>query len=257
MQTVSWYEFGQIISLSYDSQLAPWVIAQTVPAVPVSDQILFAESRPAYAQFRFFGFQGGKAYDLPLLPLENRLAQLMVFQTADFAGFGDGTPLGFVAQWHTLEQLLDMGVDPARCAKPYDYHGPVNPLPFLPWINAQQVFCAQPQILEFPGGQGIRYLSYYAQGPGPASDRQIFYTFQGLTDDGQYYISAVFPVATGIFPIEPPPCPKCGQADYDPFEEWMAVLTEQFNQLNILSADRFAPSLKVLDELVQSIHLGQ
>jgi hypothetical protein len=83
-ETISWPEFGKNISITYDSSLAPWVEAQTVPAVPMSDQVLFAESRPTYAQFRFAGYQGGRPYQLPLLPVENHIPQVMVFRTEDF-----------------------------------------------------------------------------------------------------------------------------------------------------------------------------
>jgi hypothetical protein len=252
-QTISWLEFGQNISLTYDPLLAPWVDAQTVPAVPMSDQILFAEAHPAYAQIRFLGFQGGRLYELPLLPFENRLAQVMVFQTADFSGFGDDNPQGFVSQMQALKGLLKRRGELERCAQPITGE---PALPFLPWINAKQSFCAQPQIIEFGNGRGIRYLSYYAQDPSPVLDQHVFYTFQGLTDDGQFYISAFFPVETGIFPVEPPACPQCGEPDYDPLAEWVTVLSEQLNQLNDLSAEEFAPALSILDELVKSIHLG-
>jgi len=255
LQTISWFEFGQNISLSYDSILSPWVEAQTVPAVPVSDQILFAESHPAYAQIRFMGFQGGRLYDLPLLPPDNRVAQVMVFQTTDFAGFGDDNSQGFVGQLQALTELLQTGINPARCTQPFT--GYDLALPFLPWINAQQSFCAQLQIIEFSGGKGIRYLSHYAQDPSPVLDHQISYTFQGLTDDGQFYISALFPIQTGIFPTDPPDCPKCGEPNYDPFADWMTVVTEQLTQLNAKPAEDFAPSLLVLDELIKSIHIGQ
>jgi hypothetical protein len=255
LQTASWFEFGQNISLTYDSILAPWVEAGTVPEVPVSDQILFAESHPAYAQIRFLGFQGGRPYDLPLLPLENRVARVMVFQTADFPGFGDDRPQGFVSQWQALTELLQTGIDPARCAQPLT--GYDSALPFLPWINAQQSFCAQPQIIEFAAGKGIRYLSHYAQDPSPALDHQIFYTFQGLTTDGQFYVSALFPVQTGIFPTEPPPCPKCGEPNYDPFADWTAVLTDQLIRLNVQTEDGFEPSLTILDTLIKSVRIGR
>jgi len=254
LQTVSWSEFGQNISLSYDPVLAPGVETETIPAVPVSDQILFAGSHPAYAQIRFPGFQGGRAYDLPLLSSDKRVAQVMVFRTADFPGFGDDSPQGFVRQLQALTDLLQTGVEPDRCAQPFS--GYESALPFLPWTNMQQAFCAQPQIIEFDGGKGIRYLTYYAQGPGPMLDDQVFYTFQGLTNDGQFYISAFFPVQTGIFPVEPPPCPKCGEPDYDPIAEWRLVLMAQLTQLNSRPEDRFGPSLILLDEVVQSIQIS-
>jgi len=254
LQTVSWFEFGQDISLSYDSTLAPWAEPSTAPAVPVNDQMLFAGPHPAYAQIRFLGFLGGRPYDLPLLLDENRDARVMIFQTADFSVFGDDNPQGFMNQKRALIELLATGVDPAYCAEPI----PGRPsLPYLPWINMQQVFCAQPEIIEFVGGKGIRYISHYAQSPAPALDQQIIYTFQGLTDDGKFYVSAVFPVETGIFPTEASPCPKCGEPDYNPIPEWNALLVEQLTQLNTQPEDDFAPSLRLLDELIQSIQIGQ
>jgi hypothetical protein len=252
MKTIGWFEFGRNISLSNVSALAPWVEARTVPAVPVSDQILYAEAQPSYAQFRLWGFLGGRPYELPILPAENRVAQVRVFQTAEFPGYGDDSPQGFLNQMQAFKDLLETGVDPARCAQPI----PVEPaLPFLPWINREQTLCAQPEIVEFAGGRGVRYLSYYSQGPNPVLDREVFYTFQGLSNDGQFYVSAFFPVATGIFPTEPPACPQCSEPGYDPFAEWSAVLAEQLVQLNAQPADQFTPSLTVLDELIQSIQI--
>ena len=253
-KTISWFEFGNNIYLSYDPALAPWVEARTVPAVPVNDQGLFAESQPSYAQIRFWGFHGGRPYDLPLLPVEDRVAQVRVFRTAEFPGFGDDSPAGFVNQMQELSESLETGFDPARCAQPI-IGEPV--LPFLPWINMKQTFCAQPQILEFAGGRGIRYLSYYAQGPNPVLDREVFYTFQGLTDDEQFYVAAFFPVETGIFPKEPPACTQCGDPNYDPFVEWTALLGDQLTQLNAQPEDEFAPSLSVLDQVVKSIQIRQ
>jgi hypothetical protein len=252
-QTVSWFEFGKDISLTYDSILAPWVEAQTVPAVPPNDQDLFAAFHPEYARFRFLGFQGGRKYELPA-PVEDRVAQVIVYQTADFPGYGDDSPQGFVSQLELLKNLLETGVDPAQCSQLIPGG---STLPFLPWTNAQQTFCVQPKIIEFPGGKGIRYLTYYSQDPSPVLDQRVFYTFQGLTEDGQFYVSAFFPVGTGVFPSEPPPCPKCGESDYNPFPEWEAVLAEQLIQVNALPADKFDPSLTVLDQLVQSIQIGK
>lgn len=255
IQTVSWPEFGQNMSLSFDSLLAPWVEAATVPAVPTNDQMMFAELHPAYAQFRFTGYQGGRTYQLPLLPVENQTAQVMVFQTKDFPGYGDGEQHGFVRQAQVLAGLLDAGLQPDRCAQPLTEEA--QELPLLPWVNSRQVFCAQPHMLAFANGRGLRYLTYYAQDPSPALDQRVFYTFQGLTADGQFYVSAFFPVQSDIFPSEAPPCPKCGQPDYNPFVEWSALLTGQVGLLNALPEENFTPALNMLDALIQSIQIGQ
>jgi hypothetical protein len=251
-KTIRWFEFGNDISVTYDSSLAPWVEARSVPAVPVSDQVLFAESQPSYAQVRFWGFHGGRPYELPIFPAENRIAQVRVFRTTEFPGYGDDSPQGFLNQMQALKDLLARGIEPERCAQPITGE---PAMPYLPWINMKQTLCAQPAIIEFANGRGVRYLSYFSQGLNPVLDREVFYTFQGLTDDGQFYVAAFFPVETGIFPTEPPPCPQCSEPGYDPFAEWSTVLAEQLVQLNAQPADEFTPALTVLDELIQSVQI--
>lgn len=247
-QTVEWSEFGAKISLDYDPALAPWVETLTLPAVPLSGEVLYSESHPAAAQFRFLGYMGGRLYDLPFLPFENRIAQVTVYQTSDFPGYGDGENFGFPSQLLALSELLQSGVDPARCREPLYEND--QAMPFLPWLNASQTFCAQPQLIDFNSGKGVRYLTFYAQGPTPALESQVFYTFQGLTGDGKYYISASFPVNSGIFPSEPP----AGQVNPDP-NAFLDEMKGQLAQLNSLEPSRFSPSLSVLDELVSSIRI--
>jgi hypothetical protein len=252
--TVSLSAFGRDIALAYDAALAASAETGSVPAVPLSDQVMFAEAHPEYAQIRFMGFKDSWVYDLPIYS-ENRVAQVMVFRRADFPGYGDDSQQGFVNQSQALTRLLQSGVDADRCAEPLmDYE---SALPFLPWTNAKQALCAQPKVVEFAGGKGIRYLAYYAQDPSPALDSQIFYTFQGISADGQFYVSAFFPVQTGIFPTQPPACPQCGDPTYDPFVEWAAVLKEQLSQLNAQAEDDFSPALLRLDELIKSITISR
>ncbi|HEX5808735.1 MAG TPA: hypothetical protein VFY25_08735, partial [Anaerolineales bacterium] len=178
----------------------------------------------------------------------------MVFKTSEFPGFGDDHPQGFVKQLEVLTTLLETGVNPAFCAQPLRSEAA---LPFLPWVNSKQSLCAQPEIIKFADGKGIRYVTSYTQGVGPLVDSLVFYTFQGLTDDGQFYVSALFPVTTGVFPAEAPACSKCGEADYNPLPQWEAELTEQLTLLNAQPEDEFAPSLKALDQLITSIQVGQ
>jgi len=252
LQTAELQAFGQVMSVSYEAGLATSTETGIVPAVLPSDQILFAEWHPAYAQIRFPGYPTDVIYQLPVLDPENNIPHLIVFQTKDFSGFGNDHPQDFVNQLQSMTEVLKTGVNPGQCDKPLqDY---VSALPFLPWINLKQTFCAQPQLIEFAGGRGVRYISYYAQSPEPALEGRVFYTFQGMTNDGQLYISALFPLETGIFPTEPSPCPKCGDPDYNPFLEWNALLATQLSQLNAQSGNDFAPSLAVLDEVVKSIY---
>jgi hypothetical protein len=249
-QTITWPQFGQTIRLVYDPSLAPWVEAVTIPAVPSSPQVMPAEAHPANAQFRFVGYQGGRPFQLPY-PLQD--AQVMVFQTQDFADFASDTPDNFPGQLQALSELLKTGMDPAHCSSPL--FGYEQALPFLPGRHARQVFCAQPELIAFQGGRGVRYLVHYSQDDGPVVEGQPFYTFQGLTDDGKLYIAAIFPVQTGVFPTQPPDCPKCSDPTYDPHPDWQAALSEQLDRLNAQPAEKFSPSLAVLDALVRSIQI--
>jgi hypothetical protein len=251
--TVSMAEFGQTISLSYDSTLASRTEIHTISAVPFNDQTFYAGTHPTYAQISFPDFLAGQKYQLPVLATEN-VPQVMVFQTADFHGFGDDSPQGFPQQFNALTNLLKTSLEPTRCAELLTYE---SALPFLPWINEMQTLCAQPQIVEFANGKGIRYLAYYSQGVDPVMEGMVFYTFQGITDDGKFYVAALFPIRTGIFPTEPPACPKCSDPNYDYPAEWKDTITKQLNQLNAQAGDQFTPSLEKLDELIRSIQIGE
>jgi hypothetical protein len=247
---VSWTEFGQVISLTCDPALAPKVEAETVPAVAYTPQVMFADAHPAFARFRFTGYQAASPFQLPY-PLQD--AQVMVFPTQDFPGFAADIPDNFSSQQQALSSLLQQALDPALCTQPLSGHD--QSLPFLPWLNSQQTFCAQPLVLDFAGGKGVRYLTRTAQGVGPVLAPEVFYTFQGLTSDGKFYISAVFPIQTGIFPSQTPDCSKCSDPNYNPLPDWQAALAEQLKQLNDQPAASVTPSLAVLDALIQSIRI--
>lgn len=74
-----------------------------------------------------------------------------------------------------------------------DQHLPEN-LPFLPTFNAGQVFHSNERPFAFQNGTGIRFLTQYAQAPYPVNNFSLFYTFQGLTNDGKYYVAAILPI---------------------------------------------------------------
>ncbi len=128
--------------------------------------------------------------------------------------------------------------------------GPTPTLPFLPLVNATQVFRAQPAVVAFGngqgggvGGRGVRYLTFYAQGLVPITRRDVWYTFQGLTEDGSAYISVTFPVRIEDL-LETPP------ADFNP-PDYAAYLQEQFELVH--NAGNIQPALSLLDFIVGSI----
>ena len=73
-------------------------------------------------------------------------------------------------------------------------------LPFLPPFNAAQVFHVLEKRLDSENGRGIRFLTLYSQGIVGVTNYEIFYTYQGLSADGRYYIAAVLPINSSLLP---------------------------------------------------------
>ena len=128
-------------------------------------------------------------------------------------------------------------------------------LPTINSFNAAQLFAAHIQVIAFNSGRGVRFLTQYDQYPAPVNNHELFYQFQGLTNDGKYYIVAILPVSSSILaedekpesPVPPGgvPIPSTGtDASY-----YDAVT----KALDGMYPDSFNPSLFQLDTLISSI----
>jgi hypothetical protein len=78
----------------------------------------------------------------------------------------------------------------------------------------------------------------------------MFYTFQGLTKDGAYYVALILPASNPALP--PPESVPQDQAFYDNFTSYI-LETEQM--LDSLGAGSYTPDLELLDEMVESIQV--
>ncbi len=139
----------------------------------------------------------------------------------------------------------------------------VDQLPAVPFFNAQQVFASNIQIITFQSGRGVRFLTEYGQYPASANNHDLFYEFQGLSNDGNYYIVAILPASLPMLgessdpasavPVGGVAYPGMGavKADWDRYYNAVSV------QLNAQGPDSFVPSLNQLDLLIQSIKITQ
>jgi len=71
-------------------------------------------------------------------------------------------------------------------------------LPFLPPFNAAQMFHVLEQRLDSEHTTAIRYLTLYSQAYVGIDNYNVFYTYQGLSKDGRYYIAAVLPIHSSL-----------------------------------------------------------
>lgn len=126
-------------------------------------------------------------------------------------------------------------------------------LTMLPPSNAQQALRAQLQYLSFAEGSGVRYLTQLSQGPEAINNQSLFYTFQGLTDDGSTYIAAYFPVALPGLP-DSPQVDEATMATM--MADWQAYLAQTLELLNSQPPAAYTPDLAALDALVSSLSVA-
>ncbi|KAF0109756.1 MAG: Uncharacterized protein FD147_2081 [Chloroflexi bacterium] len=139
---------------------------------------------------------------------------------------------------------------------------PDQAIPFLPVYAAAQVFRAQVKYMNFQNGQGARFLTEYAQYYAPVNNHDLFYTYQGLTADGKYWVSATFPInaaylqenADAIAPAGGVPAPLMTSPNYE--AEMLAYFPIMINMLNATADNAFTPGLDCLDQYIQSLNIS-
>lgn len=165
---------------------------------------------------------------------------LFVYRVSDLAGTQEAY------EYETLSTLLATQPDLASYSQD-------QWLPFLPLVNASQALHAAEQYVDFGSGKAIRYLAVFSQEASPFTGERVWYSFQGLTDDGEYYVAAFFPLTTALLPAEI----TMDADEYDLFiqnlDQYMAETTAL---LSDAPASAFVPNLGVLDAMTQSITIA-
>lgn len=130
--------------------------------------------------------------------------------------------------------------------------------PVLPPPMAAMWMSTQGEYLTFQNGSGIRYVVQRVQQAAPITNHSLRYRFIGLTDDARYYISATFMASHPLLPDDPE------QYFEENGSDWATFIAEQQSQYRVETAellaaqspDSFDPSLLVMDEMIQSLKVG-
>ena len=214
----------QNISFCYDPVLASGTNNTLVAAETSEMSENF--NTPQHVQFEFIGYAISPTFHTPVIHI------YPVQEYTNTSPFSSEII-------NNLQTLLQQ--------KPEAPHG----IPFLPIWNAAQMFSTQKAYLQFDNGEGIRFLAQYGQSYWPINNHDLFYTFQGITADGQYYISAILPISNPQLPSDGESWPgdlNDLATDFDLFyAENMNILL--YSQPD----DSFTPTLTMLDQLIQSI----
>lgn len=127
---------------------------------------------------------------------------------------------------------------------PLEYYSGVIGAPLESY--GQPMLFAHPQRLDFASGRGVRYLTFLEQQPVRQYPLEgLIYTYQGLTDDGLYYVSVILPI---LIRSEETFATLEGMARQSPPEYGsMAEL------LNEMADDQFQSTLGEFDGMIESL----
>lgn len=221
-------------SFSYDS-----TIASNVNITQVAGDPLDSPFPPEAAHTQFLLYTG---YPAPESFLD-AVGGIRIYRTADLLGNEARE-----SQLIQLQSLLSQRPDLAEYMN--SDTSALGTLPFFPIFPAGQILRARAQYIENDSVSGIAYLVVYSEAPGTLIGSDILYTFQGVSNDGEYYVSAIFHAAPSILPAE---YEAIDPATFD----MNAYVTDLIVELNAATPEDFAPSLTALDATIQSFTFEQ
>jgi hypothetical protein len=173
-------------------------------------------------------------FDLTSYPVLGK-ARIMVFKSSEYAAYGEPVQGAVTA--------LLAGQDAAQ------------PLPKA----LAQDFYAQAKPVPFQNGHGVRVLTEVLTGFAPITNKEIFYYYQGITNDGTYFVSAILPV-NASFLVADGKKDLSTPSDGIPFNwgtdlDFAKYLTQMTQKLNGTPAENYSPSLLLLDKMIGSIQV--
>jgi len=124
-------------------------------------------------------------------------------------------------------------------------------LPFPPIFNAGKVVSMVPEFLDFQNGSGLRYLTFFSQAAMPITNQGLFYTFQGITADEKYYISAILPISQSELPADDSNF-QIDEAFYNHYQTYLAQVQGQIAEA---PNESFTPDLVSLDAMMRSLEV--
>ena len=220
------------VSFAADPSIVTSAQSSVVPAVAVGPGPGVGSGNPQFIRLVF----NDAAID-DFFPPDPRIPQIHVYPVAEYGGLFEVEAIaGEIDDLRSLLRERDPGLLGST-------------LPHLPPQPAVQTFWAKFAFVDFVNGSGIRYITQFDQGPNPITNDSTFYTFQGLTDDGRYYVAAFFPIATSSLPA------TAAEVDIQAIlaDDFGAYIQETIATLFDLDAADFDPDLSRIDAMLASL----
>ena len=139
----------------------------------------------------------------------------------------------------------------------------INAIQSLQYVDGQPLpeeldsdFMAQIHSVNFKNGRGVRYLSHIFMNFQAVNNKDLFYYYQGITDDGKYYVQAILPINVPFLAADSDPNGPL-PADGIPFngDDFSGYLNTVAQKLNSTDTFSFTPYLEHLDAMIESMQV--
>ncbi len=139
----------------------------------------------------------------------------------------------------------------------------INEMQSLQYVDGQPLpekldsdFMAQIHAVNFKNGHGVRYLTQVFMNFQTVNNTELHYYYQGITDDGQYYVQAVLPINAPFLAADGDPngpLPTDGiPFNGDDFPGYLNAVAQKLNSTDTFS---FTPYLEHLDAMIESMQV--
>jgi len=260
----------QGVTFTFDPSLAAEVTSETIPASTDSKP---SDTWPEHPGFTFVGYPRPRS--LPPRDPHLRVFSLSKFREAfrvaskeyaktlvNPAPFDDWT-IDFDKEVRLLKSLLAAKPRQANLgrflAKARGQKGCRAAMPFLPMWEACQALVAHARYVKFRNGEGVFFLTQWDTETSRVTNDGLEYAFQGITNDGQYYVYAEFSVAAPFLPKgDEPEVQAWNVKNYllpHKSPQYQKYVRPIAAKLDALPANRFKPNLDLLERLIGSLEV--
>ncbi len=206
--------------------LASAYTTETVAAVSANENAAYWEVLPEYNRFTLQDYPVSSNFVQP---------QIFIYPLGELGRVNAGA--GKVVT--DLQTLLEVPQE-------------ITTMPYLPLTGDMQMMHAHIQYLDFMNGKGLRYLTQYGNGISPINNASLIYTYQGITNDGRFYVAVVLPVHHPSLPAD---AQITGNEPPDFLSNYPGYRASVGKALNAQAASTFAPDLTQLDAMMSSIEV--
>lgn len=256
------------VTFTYDSSLASNVEFETVPLIEEGQPADVVPEHPSFTLAGYPGVRNG----------ESSTPEIKVFSVAGFksALHNESMELAKV----TYPPMEDLGPEvdtevrvlkelltarPALpklgrfLAKARSQQGCSAAMPFLPMWEACMAFVSHLKYVDFKNGRGVFFLTQWDRETFPITNDGLEYAYQGISNDGRYWVYAEFAVNAPFLPgSDAPEVQAWAEKNYllsHRSRKYQDYLRPVLAKLEALPANKFQPNLELLEQLIGSLEI--